>query len=60
VADQGPGLGQEQQYGGVKPIYEIPTLPLLVIGYPTARQISTIKKHAQLRFLSLKHTESQK
>jgi hypothetical protein len=52
VVDQGPGLSQEQQYGWVKPINVIPTLPLLIIGYPTERQISTIKKHAELRFLS--------
>jgi len=52
VANPGPGLGQEQKYGGVKPINGIPALPLLAIGYPTARQIYTIKKHAQFHFHS--------
>ena len=37
----GPGLGQAQKCGGVKPVNGFPTLPFLIIGSPTAIQILT-------------------
>ena len=39
VGNSGPSLGQAQQYGGVKSVNGIRTLPLLKIGSPTAKQI---------------------
>ena len=40
----GPGLGQAQKCGGVKPVNGFPTLPFLIIGSPTAIQILTYNK----------------
>jgi len=36
AGNPGPGLRQAHKFGRVKPDNGIPTLPLLIIGYPMA------------------------
>ena len=38
IGNPGPGLGQEQKHGRIKPVSGIPRLPFLIIGFPTAIQ----------------------
>ena len=39
VGNPGAGLWQTQEHGGVKPVNEIPTLPIAITGSPTVIQI---------------------
>jgi len=39
VGNPGPGLGRAQKCGRGNPVNGIPTLPLFIIGSPTAIQI---------------------
>jgi len=39
VGNTGPGLGQAQKYGSVKPVNGISNLPLLITGWTTAIHI---------------------
>jgi hypothetical protein len=39
IGNPGPGLGQAQKCGRGNPVNGIPTLPLFIIGSPTATQI---------------------
>jgi hypothetical protein len=39
VGNLGPGFGQVQKCGGVKPVNGISTFPLFIIGFPMAIQI---------------------
>ena len=40
VGNLGSGLGQEQKYGWIKPVYVIPN-PLLIVVSPTAMYVKT-------------------
>lgn len=51
IGNIGPGLGQAQQYGGVQPVNEIPTLPLgnNIVIYRTHSIYFVILLHTRVR-----------
>ena len=54
VSNPGPGFGQAQISGAVKPVNEIPcNIPFFITGSPTAIHIKTNDKNtAEIRFYS--------